>query len=355
MNMKMWLLLAVVALLLVGGADAKKRRKKRTKEEKAEDEEKAKPGGPADPYCENEDCYAELGEHLGPESTPREVKKAYRALSLKFHPDKNKSPEGKARFIKIGRAYEVLDDPIRKKGFDYYRDHPDERTWGRGVFWKLPEKSDFRVVLACLVVALSIVQYVIQGQKHISAIVEWKKDAKRKLAARATVTARKTEENKGKDSKNRKSVKVTEEEIKAQLDVDARPFAASLAGTGYAPASPMDTFIVNVWFYPFTLGIPAIKGGIWYARRAGGVAFSDSERAVVTYTELGLTSAEWDALDAEDKEEQLGFELWVPAKKEEWENSGLESLKKTDFKKYKKIVRDRKKAAQNKTPGNYND
>ena len=39
---------------------------------------------------------------------PNEIKKAYRALALKFHPDINKDPEAAEQFIKITEAYEFL-------------------------------------------------------------------------------------------------------------------------------------------------------------------------------------------------------------------------------------------------------
>ena len=45
---------------------------------------------------------------IEPEATEREIKKAYRSQSLKYHPDRNKNPDAKAKFIMITKAYEVF-------------------------------------------------------------------------------------------------------------------------------------------------------------------------------------------------------------------------------------------------------
>jgi len=53
------------------------------------------------------------------EATHEEIRRAFRHLALKCHPDKNKnSEESKQKFMKIVEAYEVLSDDQAKKNYD---------------------------------------------------------------------------------------------------------------------------------------------------------------------------------------------------------------------------------------------
>nr|XP_016512469.1 PREDICTED: dnaJ protein ERDJ2A-like [Nicotiana tabacum] len=56
-----------------------------------------------------------------------EIKKAYRRLSIQYHPDKNPDPEAHSYFVEyISKAYQALTDPISRENFEKYG-HPDGR------------------------------------------------------------------------------------------------------------------------------------------------------------------------------------------------------------------------------------
>lgn len=51
-------------------------------------------------------------------ATEAEIRKAYRSLSLKYHPDRNSSPDANERFQEINSANEILSDPARRNQYD---------------------------------------------------------------------------------------------------------------------------------------------------------------------------------------------------------------------------------------------
>ncbi len=64
------------------------------------------------------DYYEVLG--VPKDAAKQEIKKAYRKLALKFHPDRNKSPDAEEKFKEISEAYAVLSDDEKRGQYDQF-------------------------------------------------------------------------------------------------------------------------------------------------------------------------------------------------------------------------------------------
>lgn len=64
------------------------------------------------------DYYEILG--VSKNASETEIKRAYRKLAIKYHPDKNKSAEATEKFKEINEAYEILSNPQKKQTYDQF-------------------------------------------------------------------------------------------------------------------------------------------------------------------------------------------------------------------------------------------
>uniref|UniRef100_A0A7S2TVW4 J domain-containing protein n=1 Tax=Lotharella oceanica TaxID=641309 RepID=A0A7S2TVW4_9EUKA len=93
-------------------------------------------------------------------ASDRDIKKAYRKLSLKFHPDKNPGDEVAAKeFIRVSKAYQTLTDPETKKNWEVYG-NPDGYQ-GTSVTIGLPsfltdKTNEFPVLVAYFILIIII-------------------------------------------------------------------------------------------------------------------------------------------------------------------------------------------------------
>lgn len=66
--------------------------------------------------ADERDYYEVLG--VARDASESDIKKAYHKLAMKWHPDRNKSPDAEERFKQIAKAYAILKDPKKRARYD---------------------------------------------------------------------------------------------------------------------------------------------------------------------------------------------------------------------------------------------
>ncbi len=128
-----------------------------------------------------QDYYVTLG--VAKDSSEQEIKKAYRKLAHKYHPDRNSDPGAEDKFKEVSEAYETLSDPEKKEQYNAYG-HDVPRTnhrqaqhnpfdmfnsfFGGGFGGRRPKGHDIRIALnITLEEALTGVNKTIMYTRHV--------------------------------------------------------------------------------------------------------------------------------------------------------------------------------------------
>lgn len=301
---------------------------------------------PSNIFCGKYDCYKILGfdfETWGKSPPSKdELKKSYRTMSRKWHPDKNKDKGAQDRFMKINKAYTVLTDPKLRKEYDHMRERPDEYfyKYGSAVLYNYAPKSDtVGVVIFLLLLGCAFTWYA-QKNRWQQVADRLVKDATEGLKAgeggsKQSIEIRAKAEEKLKTMKEengttngsgeggkKSKIKLTKKELREKENEELRPIIVDLVneiedfGAGFHQPTWRDILLVRMAKWPVTLTVGICWEVKFYARRIRKVEYSDQEREVMASRAVGHVA--WTAASAKDKEEMISREVWVTENLEEW-------------------------------------
>lgn len=112
--------------------------------------------------------YKTLG--VAEDASPEEIKKAYRELTLKFHPDRNQGDSSaEEKFKEISEAYEVLSNSTKRKDYDANRRARSQEDQWFGGFGNFRDFSGFSSVnrlkqLSVLAVKQTTIKNLLEGE-----------------------------------------------------------------------------------------------------------------------------------------------------------------------------------------------
>uniref|UniRef100_A0A2P2HXE7 DnaJ homolog subfamily C member 25 homolog n=1 Tax=Hirondellea gigas TaxID=1518452 RepID=A0A2P2HXE7_9CRUS len=275
-------------------------------------------------YCEDDNCYDLLG--ITRDATKAEVKRAFRAVAGKTHPDRFQDPEEKeeaeTRFKKIATAHDILRDEEVRADYDYMLDHPDEfylnfyRAWRRRNY----PNVDVRIVIAMTITLISGVQYYNGWSKFNEAIKFFSATPKYRNhaleIARQEGLINNVADKKKLKGMTKQQAKEEEERIIRKVIEDKM----DIRGV-YAKPTVYDLLWVQLVMFPIWMG----QYGAWHVRWVYRFwwrkeEYGDEEKLYIIRKKMDISSGQFEALDDEEHQSFLDQKLWLPAPFKIWKD-----------------------------------
>lgn len=287
---------------------------------------------PLNIFCGPINCYNILGVERA--ATSKDIKKAYRKLSLSQHPDKSKAENATEIFRTISKAYEVLEGNASRVLFDYYLDHPRDyfKVSGQHYFRNLP-KSDARLVIFLVILLISWFIHTVKYQRYVKVVKFLANSAQHNLGPKnggsvqtQELYNRATEAYEVWRNKDLSSDdKVTINKSKMLKDPQFAKIVLELAYEikiegGFKKPETMDLFAVQILFLPYTIFKWLKK---YYRRNISTKPFTDEEKIEMSIEAVGMPY--WEESSAAEKSELVKMEIWKAGVLQKWAQEGLEA------------------------------
>lgn len=270
-----------------------------------------------DNYCGTDNCYELLGANR--RSTSDEIKKAYRKMALKWHPDRNKEPEAEEMFKKIARANEVLSNDRLRAAYDYMLDHPEEELYNTYQYYEAvyKPKTPLWIVFTGAVSFISILQYINMHRRYQTTVRYIKKQASFKRRVNEVL-----------DERVRKKKKVSKDEkaeLREEIENELIGTEVNIVG-GSGKPSLTSLFAFQVVTCPVRASRGALEFSRWHWRfTLMGEEYGDKERIVLTRRAINFDDASWNDMPEHLQAEVVKRELWKPANYEKFQREESEA------------------------------